>query len=113
MINKIASDDILHQSYRWLCEQRKDTSYNNDVWDLRFHWQLKKHRIQQQLLQGIYRFSPIRQITIGTERISYWAAQDALVLKAITLVLTEHLSDVLSKRCFSRQKSWWIKSSGC
>ncbi len=37
----------------------------------------------------------------GEEKsIEWWSSLDALVLKAMTIVLTEHLKPVLSPRCF-------------
>ena len=71
--------------------KRKEHSHNNDVWDLRRHWQTVKSDIQKQLLDGTYRFSPQQEIRFDTETIELWASLDALVLKAVTLVLTRHL----------------------
>jgi len=38
LIEEIASNTVLEQAYRWLCERRKNDSSNNDVWDLRWRW---------------------------------------------------------------------------
>ncbi|MEH2182499.1 reverse transcriptase/maturase family protein [Nostoc sp.] len=52
------------------------------------------------LLSGKYRFRELRLIR-GEERIvEWWCSADALVLKAIAIVLTEHLQPHLSPRCF-------------
>jgi hypothetical protein len=52
------------------------------------------------LLSGQYRFREQRLIQTPTEMIEYWGAEDALVLKAISLVLTEEWLPLLSPQCF-------------
>jgi hypothetical protein len=68
-----------------------------DVWNLRRHWQTVKPDLQQQLLDGTYQFSPQQEIRFDTESIELWSSLDALVLKAVTLVLTQHLKPHISK----------------
>ena len=99
-ISLIASDAILHQAYNWLCDARLNSHHNSDVWHLRFHWHSIKTQIQTELLNGTYRFSPCKSYRINSEYIGVWNAQDALVLKAISIVLTTHLSTKLSKDCY-------------
>ena len=77
----------------------KEHSPNNDVWNLRRHWQTIKPNLQQQLLDGTYQFSPPQEIRFETERIELWASLDALILKAVTLVLTRHLKPNISNQC--------------
>ena len=100
LLEKIASDEILDQAYTWLCDRRKDSHHNNDVWHLRFHWLEIKAKLQQQLLQGEYYFSPCRSYRVNGKSIGVWDAQDALVLKAMSLVLTVRLSPELSEHCY-------------
>ena len=100
MLAEIASDKIIERAYQWLCKARKDSHYNNDVWHLRFHWQTLKRQIQQQLLNGDYHFSPCRAYKVNDESVGVWCAQDALVLKAMSLVLTEALTPQLSEHCY-------------
>ena len=100
LLSQIASDDILHEAYRWLCNARKKSHHNNGVWHLRFHWNEIKPQIQTDLLNGTYRFSPCKSYKINGEGIGVWNAQDALVLKAMAIVLTKHLSPNLSKDCY-------------
>ena len=89
LIKKIASDQVLDTAYYWLCKRRQDYSHNNDVWDLRRQWQVVKPLLQKTLLSGEYTFSPLSEISIKDETIRFWSAQDALVLKAMTIVLGE------------------------
>nr|MDZ8210241.1 hypothetical protein [Nostoc sp. ChiSLP03a] len=73
---------------------------NDDVWQLRRWWAEKKPQIVAQLLAGTYRFREQRRVTAQGEVKEIWAAQDALVLKALAIVLHEELQPHLSPRCF-------------
>ena len=88
LIEQVASDEVIEQAFLWICLKRKEHSHNNDVWNLRRHWQTVKPDLQKQLLDGTYRFSPQQEIRFENETIELWASLDALVLKAVTLVLT-------------------------
>ncbi len=83
----LTSNTLLEQAYAWICAQRKDSSHNNSVWDLRFNWTTVKPELQRQLLAGVYHLSPLRSYNINDEFISSWDATDALVLKALSLAL--------------------------
>ncbi len=98
LIDEIASDKVLDQACDWMCQRRKDHSANSDVWDLRWRWNDVKPRLRQQLLKGDYRFDALRRIHRGNDTIELWSALDALVLKAMALVLNGRLS--ISKRCY-------------
>ena len=99
LIEHVASDENIEQAFSWLCLKRKEHSPNNDVWNLRRHWQTFKPDLQQQLLDGAYQFSPQQEIKFKTESIELWASLDALVLKAVTLVLNRHLKPHISNQC--------------
>ena len=100
LINRIASDPVIYQAYDWLCEKRKQYHHNNDVWHVRFGWAKQKAALQKQLRSGRYRLNECH-VARGAGRPSeLWSAMDALVLKAIAIVLTEHLKPHLSDRCF-------------
>ncbi|RBO81906.1 reverse transcriptase/maturase family protein [Marinomonas aquiplantarum] len=99
-LQQIVSDAVLEQAYDWLCHARKDSHHNNDVWHLRFHWHKEKAAIQSSILNGNYCFEPCRTIYLNGETIGIWSARDALVLKALTLVLTPYLLPSLSKDCY-------------
>ena len=88
-------------SFDWLCKQREHHSPNADVWWVRYHWQEVKADIALKLNRGGgYRFSPLRRYVIQGEAVDVWGAQDALVLKAMTIVLEKYLNPLLSQRCY-------------
>ena len=99
LMAEIAADEVLEQAYLWLCDRRKDYSPNNDVWTLRWHWREVKTQVQQALLSGSYRFTALERFSEGEDTLDIWSSQDALVLKAIAIVLTRHLAPHLPKTC--------------
>jgi hypothetical protein len=98
ILAQLASDDVLDCAYEWLCRRRRDYSANSDVWAFSRYWQREKEQIKNELLSGNYRFSLLSRITIKDgEDTDLWSACDALVLKALAIVLGEHLP--ISSRC--------------
>lgn len=88
----------LDAAYQWLCQQRRHFPAHSDVWDVRWHWPAERLRLQAEINQGTVRLGPLSIITPATgEPLHLWGARDALVLKALTLVLTPHLA--LSPHC--------------
>jgi RNA-directed DNA polymerase len=99
LIEYIASDRILDQAYVWLCKRRANLSHNNDVWDLRRNWHDVKPKLQQALLMGEYRFSPLVELRFPDGNLECWCAVDSLILKAMVIVLGKHLAPVVSPAC--------------
>jgi len=87
----VASGAVLDTAFSWLCKRRIDYADSADVWNVRRRWPELKPRLQHDLLHGHYRFSPLRRIQIDGECIELWAALDALVLKALAMVLNRRL----------------------
>ncbi|MDM8517583.1 reverse transcriptase/maturase family protein [Desulfobacterales bacterium HSG16] len=100
LIQRIASDEILEEAFQWLCQRRIDYSPNSDVWDFRLKWPGIKQDLQNRLISGLYMFSPLTEYRMPEDRIEVWQSEDALVLKAMSIVLNIHLAPVLSDRCF-------------
>jgi hypothetical protein len=88
LIPQIASDEVLELAFAWLCDRRKQHHYNSDVWQVRRWWQEKKALVQAQLLAGTFRFRELRRIRRKERVTESWASLDALVLKAVAIVLT-------------------------
>jgi RNA-directed DNA polymerase len=100
MMEEIASDEVIEQAYDWLCKRRRDYSANNDVWDVRWRWETIKPQLQADLLAGAYRLSPVRRFQGQETTTELWSSLDALVLKALAIVLSRHLRPHLSERCY-------------
>jgi len=111
LIQKIAADSTLDPAYDWLCRQRADYSENSDIWDLRWHWDQIRPIIQHSLVNGDYVFSPLQEYRFDCDTREVWSAKDALVLKAMSLVLGEHLAPHLSDRCFHLAGNGGVKAA--
>ncbi len=93
-----ASDLVLDAAFEWLCKRRRDYPDDADVWDFRRHWPAEKAHIQADLHAGDFHFGLLDRITKADgEEIDLWSARDALVLKALAIVLTKVLP--VSARC--------------
>ncbi|MCP4408398.1 MAG: reverse transcriptase [Gammaproteobacteria bacterium] len=98
IIEELGCDSVIDAAYLWLCKRRREYPDHADIWSFRFAWPKEKSRIQRDLLSGSYRFEPLSQVTNNNgEVLHLWSARDALVLKALTLVLCKRLP--VSKRC--------------
>jgi RNA-directed DNA polymerase len=95
---RLDSDRVLDQAYEWLCRQRRRWPDAADIWSFRRDWPQEKARLQAELRKGSFRFSPQERVTRADgEVMDLWSARDALVLKALALVLGERLP--VSRRC--------------
>ncbi|EHK2924853.1 hypothetical protein J7Y46_004752 [Vibrio parahaemolyticus] len=75
-------------------------SDNDDIWDLRFQWPLRKSELCSQLLSQTYVFSPFRVVEYQPgKHLHTFRSRDKLVLKALALTLFESLPR--SPLCFS------------
>ena len=98
LMQKIASDEVLEEAFEWMCNRRQDYSANSDVWDVRWRWNDIRPQLQTQLLDGTYRFDVCRRFQGAEGTLNAWAALDAIVLKAMAIVLCHHLP--ISDRCY-------------
>ena len=98
ILTRLTSDDVLEAAYDWLCRRRRNYPADADVWSCRQRWPAKKDRLKAELAAGRYRFGLLTRISLGDgEEIDLWSARDALVLKALAIVLAQHLP--VSPRC--------------
>jgi RNA-directed DNA polymerase len=99
LIYRIASEDILEQAYQAVCKSRKNSSHNNGIWDVRFNWSKYKIKLKKMLLDGSYHLSPLCRYDIDEQQIDCWEAQDAIVLKAVAIVLSRVLETQIPICC--------------
>ncbi len=98
LLAAIASDSVLDAAFAWLCKRRRDYPDHADVWEFRRNWPQQKDRIRAELPSGGYRFGLLDRIALANgEEIDLWSARDALVLKALAMVLAGHLP--VSRSC--------------
>jgi len=94
----LASDAVLDGAFAWVCRRRRDWPADADIWSFRRDWRDERQCLKAALLSGRFRFGLLQRVTKadGSEA-DLWSARDALVLKALTLVLMWVLP--VSPRC--------------
>jgi RNA-directed DNA polymerase len=100
LMSRVCTRALLEQAKTHVYRCRLNDHHNSDIWDLCFHWETYRDALQQQLIQGTYQLSPLS--VFGSQnghRLTRWSARDAVVLKALTIVLTEVLTPVVDPRC--------------
>ena len=96
--NDLVADTVLDAAYDWLCHRRRDYPADADVWTLRRHWPTVKAALRADLLAGRYRIGLLKRVVRQNgEALDLWSARDAVVLKALALVLGARLP--CSRRC--------------
>ena len=90
---------MLDAAFGWVCERRRGWLADADIWSFRRDWlEFDKQRVQAALLSGRFRFGLLQRVTKADgSAADLWSARDALVLKALTLVLAKVLP--ISPRC--------------
>jgi RNA-directed DNA polymerase len=88
----LATDEVLDAAFAWVCRRRRDWPADADIWSFRRRWPDEKQRVKEALLTGRFRFALLQRVTKadGSEA-DLWSARDALVLKALTVVLARVL----------------------
>ncbi|OQW93872.1 MAG: hypothetical protein BWK79_08880, partial [Beggiatoa sp. IS2] len=108
LIHQIASNESLDTAYQWLCEHHTETRLPA--------WETLKPQLQTQLLSGKYCFQPVTLVhttnRLGeSETQEIWQTPDQLVLKALSLVLKEHLKQDFSSCCHHLEGRGGIKKA--
>ncbi|HIF9401005.1 TPA: RNA-directed DNA polymerase [Photobacterium damselae] len=90
----------LDEAFSYVYRRSRHKGDNDDIWDCRFHWPLRKAQLQSQLLHHAYVFSPARVVEYQPGKTLHtFRSLDKIVLKAIALTLLEVLPR--SPLCFS------------
>jgi RNA-directed DNA polymerase len=92
-------EKLIQKAFEKVCYKRRDYGCNNDIWELRFNWGCRKSVLLEELNTGIYRFDAVREVIIDGEMYEIWAAQDAVVLEALTMLLKDKYN--ITKNCSS------------
>ena len=98
ILRQLTSAEVLDSAYEWLYKRRENYPDNAEIWSFRFRWKEEKEKIRADLRAGRYRFSLLKRVTVKSgEAVDLWSSRDALVLKALAVVLIDHLP--VSSRC--------------
>jgi hypothetical protein len=85
---RLLSDKVLNSAYEWLCRAWRDYPASADIWNFRRNWANERNLIKQEIAADRFRFGVLdRIIKPDGSEIDLWTARDALVLKALSIVL--------------------------
>ncbi len=95
--NTISRSELI-DAYIFVCASRKRWPANADIWHLRFHHKQRLPDILKQVNSNNWRLTPLQVVrnSAGEER-AIWSAEDALVLKALSAILSRILP--VSRHC--------------
>lgn len=88
-MNKAERDWL--EAYSWLGKRRRHAPPNADIWHLRFHWQKRSDVLYRQVRSGHYHLLPMQVYRHHERSWVQWSAQDALVLKWVTMQVEDQL----------------------
>ena len=71
-----------------------------DVWHVRWRWEEIRPQLQERLLAGAYRLGAVERIRTSDKTIELWSALDALVCKAVAIVLSRRLGLMFARSCY-------------
>ncbi|MBF0360553.1 MAG: hypothetical protein HQK49_06050 [Oligoflexia bacterium] len=93
----------LEVTYNLIVKKRHNSNHHNDIWNTRKEWVAIKAKLQEQLENGTFRFSPSAQYNIEKKKLTVYTAIDWIVLKSITNVLTPILIETNTKtaKCYN------------
>ena len=86
----IFTNKIIQKAFEKVCHRRKEYGHNSDIWDLRHNWNTRKPDILDGLNDGTYKFDAVRELLIDGEIYEIWAAEDAVVIEALTMLLKDN-----------------------
>jgi hypothetical protein len=93
------TEEIIENAFKHVCKKRLKYSHNNDIWDLRLNWNKEKQELYEQLNNATYKFEPVRKITTESGTLEIWSSRDAIVLKALEIILGERFRPEISATC--------------
>jgi hypothetical protein len=88
LMHALTADALLEEAFGWLCRQRTGWPDSADIWTFRRHWPREKAQLQRELRAGTYQIGLLIRTSLAHgEEMDLWSARDALVMKALALVL--------------------------
>lgn len=103
--------DYVARARDWLRAQRQQYSIHDGVWTLLSTWPKVKERLSSKWQKGIHVFQSQKRYTFGDQSLLVFDAEDALLLKTLSLALTPRLTPNLSKRVYNIKGRGGIKAA--
>lgn len=109
-MSQVIAKDVLDQAFAAVYQKRQKDSANSDIGSLSLPWRSVQKSLQIDLLAAPYPLSPVAVYLSAKGRLTRWSAKDAVVLKALTLVLSVIVSQHVGKRCCHLKGHGGLKS---
>ncbi|WP_208123255.1 reverse transcriptase family protein, partial [Facilibium subflavum] len=107
-ITDIAKEEVIQEAFDHVYKRRKKRHHNDAIWHVSLHWDEIKPDIIERLLKGTYQLSPMKHYQIDdVGQVGIWCAEDAIVLKAIAIVLEKPI-----KETFDLENVAHVKGNG-
>ena len=94
------------KAFEKVCYRRREYSCNNDIWELRHNWNTRRPELLEELNSGTYKFDCVKEVVIDGQLYNIWAARDAVVIEALTMLLKDKYN--ITENC----NSYHLKGRG-
>lgn len=112
LMSEITTSAVLDEAFSYIYQSRKKDNANSDIWDLSLRWLQIKKDMREKLLSGVYQLSPVVLYhSKNNGFLTRWSAEDAVVLKALSLILTDHVISPPDKRCMHLKSNGGLKGA--
>lgn len=101
LMSEITSSENLDKALAHVYRTRKDDVHNSDIWSLSLYWDKYKTTIREELLSGNYLLTQLSVFKGGDGKYyTRFSSKDAVVLKAIAMILDPIIIKDVGDRCF-------------
>lgn len=110
-MSQIVSGDNMQIAFEAIYANRKKDDANSDIWSLSLQWPEVGAHLRTRLLAGGYVLSPVTVYRTKSGYFSRWNSEDAVVLKALSQVLTPLMCGAIGHRCHHLRGHGGIKGA--
>jgi RNA-directed DNA polymerase len=107
----VISTHNLNTAFAAVYAARDKDGPNSDIWTLSLQWNTIRQYLQTTLLAGHYTLSPAKVYHIEHDYLTRWSAQDAVVLKAISLILAPLVANFVGMKCHHLKDHGGVKGA--
>jgi RNA-directed DNA polymerase len=101
LMSEIISNENLDKALEHVYKSRKNETHNSDIWSLSLYWENNKKAIRKELLSGKYLLTQLSVFKGGDGKYySRFSSRDAVVLKAVAMILDSIIIEDVGDRCF-------------
>ncbi|WP_133130008.1 reverse transcriptase/maturase family protein [Legionella yabuuchiae] len=113
MLHLESIQPIIERAYQWLCKAHSHRGISSDCWHVRHHKNELLPELCESLVRMDYQFSPRTQYRMPNETLSLYSSQDSLILKAMSLILSDILKSslLLSPHCYHLKGNGGLKKA--